>query len=118
MKNQLARIIYPFVEAAADLYGQMPPVLRHLVQASGDGTNALRKQVADIFHAVSSVIPRINDLIRSDAMAMSEGIIIQAVYIAIGPFFVADGTVDGRGKEKKDSLVVHLLGSSSMRGLR
>lgn len=51
-------------------------------------------------------------------MAMSEGIIIQAVYIAIGPFFVADSSVDGRGKEKKDSVILNTLGSSAMRGLR
>ncbi len=118
MRNQLARIIYPFIEAAGELYGQTPCLLRHLIQTSTAGHSELRDQISDVFHAVSSVIPRINDLISADSTAMSEGIIIQAVYIAIGPFFVADGTVDSRGKEKKDSLVGHTLGSSAMRGLR
>ena len=51
-------------------------------------------------------------------MAMSESIIIQAVYIAIGPFFVVDTTTDSKGREKKDSAVLNTLGPSAMRGLR
>lgn len=50
-------------------------------------------------------------------MAMSESIIIQAVYIAIGPFFVTEGS-ESEGKGKKDLAVLHTLGNSAMRGLR
>jgi cohesin loading factor subunit SCC2 len=56
---------------------------------------------------------------------MSDTIIIQAVYIAIGPFFVVDGGGDGGdgaggagGKGKKDNIVLRTLGKSAMRGLR
>jgi cohesin loading factor subunit SCC2 len=45
---------------------------------------------------------------------MSDSIIIQAVYIAIGPFFVETGDAKG----KKDSAVLSTLGKSSMRGLK
>lgn len=49
---------------------------------------------------------------------MSDSIIIQVVYIAIGPFFVVDAGGDGDGKGKKDNLVIKTLGKSAMRGLR
>ena len=56
---------------------------------------------------------------------MSDSIIIQAVYIAIGPFFVADsgGEADGGGAgggkgTKKESVIIKTLGKSAMRGLR
>ena len=120
VKNQLTRILYPFVEAASDVYGQTPPLLRHIVApgALSSECASIRQQLGEIFHAVTSVFPRVTDLVCADSMAMSEGIIIQAVYIAIGPFFVVDGSVDGRGKERKDSVVLSTLGSSAMRGLR
>lgn len=51
-------------------------------------------------------------------MAMSESIIIQAVYIAIGPFFVVESITDNKGREKKDTAAYAMLGSSAMRGLR
>lgn len=52
---------------------------------------------------------------------MTETIIIPAVYIAIGPFFVAEGGSDGDSKAKRDgapSIITSTLGSSGMRGLR
>jgi cohesin loading factor subunit SCC2 len=53
---------------------------------------------------------------------MSDSIIIQAVYIAVGPFFVVDGGGDGGdgagGKGKKDNVVLRTFGKSAMRGLR
>ena len=48
---------------------------------------------------------------------MSESIIIQAVYIAVGPFFMVDPT-DGRDRDKKDNVVLNTLGASAIRGLR
>ncbi|KAF9806781.1 hypothetical protein IEO21_08541 [Rhodonia placenta] len=114
-KNQLAKIVYPFVEASTDSNHQ-PPLLRHVVQPSSrDGSH--RRQLAEIFQAISSVVPRINDLVSAETMAMSESIIIQAVYIAIGPFFVTEGS-ESEGKGKKDLAVLHTLGNSAMRGLR
>lgn len=49
---------------------------------------------------------------------MSDSIIIQAVYIAIGPFFVVESGGDGDSKGKKDTVVLSTLGKSAMRGLR
>lgn len=49
---------------------------------------------------------------------MSDSIIIQAVYIAIGPFFVVDAGGDSDAKAKKDNVVIKTLGKSAMRGLR
>lgn len=50
-------------------------------------------------------------------MAMSETIIIQAVYIAIGPFFITE-TNENEGKGKKENVILNTLGNSAMRGLR
>ncbi len=112
------KIIYPFVEASSDVYSQVPPLLRYTVQSLACDCSAQRRQLAETFHAISSAIPRIDDLICSESLAMPEGIIIQAVYVAIGPFFVVESGIDGKGKEKKDSVVLSTLGSSAMRGLR
>lgn len=52
---------------------------------------------------------------------MSDAIIIQAVYISIGPFFAVDGIeseTGAKGKKEKESLVASTLGKSAMRGLR
>jgi len=49
---------------------------------------------------------------------MSDSIIIQAVYIAIGPFFVVDSGGDGDRKGKKEDIIFSTLGKSAMRGLR
>lgn len=64
-------------------------------------------------------------MVNAETVAMSDSIIIQAVYIAIGPFFVADsgGEVDGGGAgggkgTKKESVIIKTLGKSAMRGLR
>ncbi len=51
---------------------------------------------------------------------MSDSIIISAVYIAIGPFFVVEaGGEEGRGKNKgNENVVIRTFGKSAMRGLR
>lgn len=109
-------VVYPFVEASGDNSGPASLLLRHILLPSSRDSHH-RRQVAEIFQAVSAVIPRINDLISADSMAMSETIIIQAVYIAIGPFFVTE-TSEHEGKGKKENVVLNTLGTSAMRGLR
>lgn len=117
VKNQLSKIVYPFVEAATDLYGQVPPVLRTIAQTSSVETQAHRGLIADIFQILSSVVPRINNLICAEFISLSDVIIIQAVYIAIGPFFIMEPTVpDSKGK--KSNVVHNTLGNSAMKGLR
>lgn len=109
-------MVYPFVEASGDGSAPVSPFLRHVLLPSSRDSHH-RRQVAEIFQAVSSVIPRINDLISADNMAMSETIIIQAVYIAIGPFFITE-TNENEGKGKKENVILNTLGNSAMRGLR
>ncbi|KAI0927411.1 hypothetical protein AcV5_007956 [Taiwanofungus camphoratus] len=117
VKNQLTKVVYPFVEASAEMSSKMPPLLRHIVQPSSRDSSH-RRQLAETFQVISSVIPRINDLVSADTMTMSESIIIQAVYIAIGPFFVVEPVGESEGKGKKGSAVLNTLGNSAMRGLR
>lgn len=50
---------------------------------------------------------------------MSDAIVIQIVYIAIGPFFVVEGsTVKAGGKDKTNTVLAALGGSAALRGLR
>lgn len=123
VKNQLNRIVYPFVEAVSDIHGQSSQILVHTAKTNLDRADARREQIGDVFHALCSVFPRINFLIsRSEGgVAMSDAIIIQAVYIAIGPFFVVEfGAEAGKGsKDKSSNLVLSALGGNSgLRGLR
>jgi cohesin loading factor subunit SCC2 len=118
VKNQLTKVVYPFVEASADASSRINPLLQRLVDTTSATSRSHRLQLNDIFHSLSSVLPRINNLVCAGTVAMSDSIIIQAVYIAIGPFFVSDPRVDGDTKGKKDNVVLSTLGKSSMRGLR
>ncbi|KIL61369.1 hypothetical protein M378DRAFT_26115 [Amanita muscaria Koide BX008] len=130
IKNQLTKIIYPFVEATSSALSNMAPALHQIVQNSSSHSQGHRRQLSEIFQALSSVLPRVNNLINTESIAMSDTIIIQAVYIAIGPFFVVesgqaggygDGDGDkGRKKDKgsKENIVIRMFGKSAMRGLR
>ncbi|KZT19995.1 ARM repeat-containing protein [Neolentinus lepideus HHB14362 ss-1] len=120
IKNQLTKILYPFVEATSDLHGNMHPLLRHMLDTTSSDAREHRQMLGELFQALSAVLPRVNNLICAEVVAMSESIIIQAVYIAIGPFFVADagGDGDAKGKGKKENIIFTTLGSSAMRGLR
>ena len=80
-----------------------------------------RHLISDIFQAISAVLPRINNLICADTVAMSDTIVIQGVYIAIGPFFVVESGSEAEGKSKKDTstaIITGTLGNIGMRGLR
>ncbi|CAL1713404.1 unnamed protein product [Somion occarium] len=116
IKNQLMKMIYPFVEASSDIFGHISPILQQLVRIPSPQHEPLRRHLTEIFNAISSVIPRINDLISSDYTAMSESIIIQAVYIAIGPFFMVES--GGNSKDKASAVVLSTLSVSAVRGLR
>jgi cohesin loading factor subunit SCC2 len=108
IKNQLDRIVYPFVENS-DNSALLLHVSRH--------EKAHRAQIAEVFQVLASVLPRINNLVCADTVTMSDSIIIQEVYIAIGPFFVTEvGATDSKGK--KENSVMNTLGQTAMRGLR
>lgn len=117
IKNHLAKIVYPFIEASSA--SLLTPCLRHIVKPSSYSASMAkghRKQLLEVFQALSSAVPRIGAMVNADAMAMSEAIVIQAVYIAIGPFFVVEGEMDVKGK--KENVVFSTLGSSATRSLR
>ena len=131
IKNQLTKIIYPFVEATSASLSNLAPSLHHIVKNASGRSQGYRRQISEIFQALSSVLPRVNTLINAASITMSDTIIIQAVYIAIGPFFVVESGegsyVDGdvekekgkrRDKGEKENVVIRTFGKSAMRGLR
>jgi cohesin loading factor subunit SCC2 len=108
VKNQLERIVYPFIEGS-----DTSVLLQHV--SKHEKTH--RAQIAEVFQVLTAVLPRINNLFCADTVTMSDSIIIQGVFIAIGPFFLTEvGAFDGKGK--KESLVLNTLGQTAMRGLR
>ena len=116
IKNQLTMIVYPFVEGIA-VGMSASPQLQCIHRFTHSGCADLRRLMSELFQALSAGLPRINSLFSADGIMMSDAIIIQAVYIAIGPFFVAE-SLDGDAKGKKENAVLSTLGSSAMRGLR
>jgi cohesin loading factor subunit SCC2 len=136
VKNLLDKVIYPFVEANSDVHGRSTPRVRQFIHHSTGQSSLILLQVAkaadapaqsrrevvsEIFQTLCSVFPRIDMLVSRSHVAMSDSIIIQAVYIAIGPFFVVEFGLEGNkaAKEKTASLVLNALGGSvALRGLR
>ncbi|KAG0704778.1 hypothetical protein DFH29DRAFT_981273 [Suillus ampliporus] len=116
VKNQLTMILYPFVEAAG-VGGLSSPQLQCIHSNTHPHSSDLRRLLSELFQAVSAVLPRINVLFSGENIVMSDAIIIQTVYIAIGPFFVVESG-EGDVKGKKDNVVLNTLGNSAMRGLR
>jgi cohesin loading factor subunit SCC2 len=139
IKSHLTKILYPFVEASSPeavsnkLLG-VNPLLVHIVKPSSGSSYSSsmssqdhhRRQMSDLFQCLSAVLPRINALVNAESVAMSDSIIIQTVYIAIGPFFVVEPGTDqdssskssSKKEKEKESVVNKTLGKSAMRGLR
>ena len=78
-----------------------------------------RTLLIELFAALTTLLGRLKVLMSSDFISMSDSIIIQAVYIAIGPFFVVEGS-DAIPKANKTSVKVVLdsAWNSAMRALR
>jgi cohesin loading factor subunit SCC2 len=109
-------ILYPFVEAVG-AGGSSSPQLQRLHSNTHSCSGDLRRLLSELFQAISAVLPRINVLFSGESIVMSDAIIIQTVYIAIGPFFVVESG-EGEVKGKKENVVLNTLGNSAMRGLR
>ena len=90
-----------------------------------------RDRIAEVYTSISASIPRINTLLTTASLAMSDKVIIQTAYLAVEPFFVADSSTDGKstareaktprktGKGKaKEEDPMKSFGPSSMKGLR
>ncbi|KAF8552743.1 hypothetical protein OG21DRAFT_1477602 [Imleria badia] len=112
VKNQLTMVVYPFVEGTGAASPQLTCLLRYTHSSCGE----LRRLLTELFQALAAALPRINSLFSADGISMSDAIIIQAVYIAIGPFFVVESESDSKGK--RENVVLSTLGNSAMRGLR
>lgn len=112
-------MIYPFVEATGDVHGHAIPLLLHVAKSGDYSSQIYRREIGETFQALTSVLPRVNALVSSE-VAMSDTIVIQAVYIAIGPFFVIEMGVDSKGKKESGNILVlnSLGGKGAMRALR
>ncbi|CAE7081849.1 unnamed protein product [Rhizoctonia solani] len=120
IKSQLSGIIYPYVETASDVHGHSPPLLLHIAQGSSGFATHHRKLLGEIFLTLNASLPRITALANH---GISETMVIQAVFIGIGPFFVVEVTSEKSSKaDKKGGSRVQVLdvlgGPTSMRGLR
>ncbi|ELU38190.1 proline-rich protein Rad9 [Rhizoctonia solani AG-1 IA] len=108
VKSQLSSIIYPYVETSSDVHGTSDLAVQH------------RKLLGDIFQTLNAVLPRITALANH---GISETMVIQAVFIGIGPFFVVEVVSERASKaDKKNGNRIQVLdvlgGPTSMRGLR
>lgn len=145
-KQLLSTIVYPYVEALGDYsssstftFSHMSspaltllchlrpavnfPILTDLIATAASKTSvALLRPLADLFQTLILVLPHLEELVGSPAVGMSDDIVIQIVYISIGPFFIADPSVGGRAKAPKgkaaDAAIGVLGGKSGLRGLR
>ncbi|KAJ3516976.1 hypothetical protein NLJ89_g794 [Agrocybe chaxingu] len=120
IKNQLTKILYPFVETSAEVNTSphQNPLIHGIVKDNTSLSSTHRRQMADLFQALAAVMPKVNNLVNAESVAMSDTIIISAVYIAIGPFFVVEAGGDVDTKGKKENVINKILGKSAMRGLR
>lgn len=116
LKNQLNKVIYPFAEASSEAATTTAnPLLLYVIKNPTSGESK-RKVLNETFQTLSASLSRINALINAESVSMSDSIVIQAVYIAIGPFFVVEGDSDSKGK-KDQSVVIRTFGKSAMHGL-
>ncbi|KAF8755190.1 Sister chromatid cohesion C-terminus [Rhizoctonia solani] len=120
VKSQLSSIIYPYVETSSDVHGHSPPLLLYVAQGTSDLAVQHRKLLGDIFQTLNAVLPRITALANH---GISETMVIQAVFIGIGPFFVVEVVSERASKaDKKNGNRIQVLdvlgGPTSMRGLR
>ncbi|OCF60187.1 hypothetical protein L486_02867 [Kwoniella mangroviensis CBS 10435] len=113
IKEQMEKVIFPIVEGLA---GEKisSNYLAHIVQAE---TMSLKKgkskalspyfahpSFSAIATSIISSIPRLTSMIGRPQLAFSDSLVIQIVYLAIGPLFINEpvmkrGKKDGMGKE-------------------
>jgi cohesin loading factor subunit SCC2 len=117
LKNALARVVYPSVEASSSSSLSIP--LAWLLLSPPDPhVKICRDKLNEVHRACGATLLRVDALVRSDVVSMSDALVIQAVYVAIGPFFVVEATPESTAKGKKDVMASAILGGSAMKGLR
>lgn len=100
--------------------GHNSAILDHTLKSSSELSLTHRKNLGELFQAISSAFPHVDALVRHSSRAMSDAITIEIVYLSIGPFFVVENSSTGGGKEKeKNNVVLNALGgAAAVRGLR
>ncbi|KAJ3753999.1 hypothetical protein EV360DRAFT_52476 [Lentinula raphanica] len=137
VKSALEGEIYPFIDGCS---GVGSGLMMYIVNGVPSGSTC-RAMLGEIFAALSGTLPRISTLVggsnRHNGIPLSDAVVIKAVYVGIGPFFVTsddsshsikhDWEEDdwGRGKIKAKSKKVQggnvlttTFGKSAVRGLR
>ncbi|KAH0833821.1 hypothetical protein J3R83DRAFT_10984 [Lanmaoa asiatica] len=117
VKNQLTMVVYPFVEGSG-VGGAASPQLDCLLHYTHSNCGELRRLLTELFQALTAALPCINSLFSADGISMSDAIIIQAVYIATGPFFVVESAESDTKSKRENVVLSSTLGSRAMRGLR
>ncbi|KZS93617.1 hypothetical protein SISNIDRAFT_454038 [Sistotremastrum niveocremeum HHB9708] len=126
-KTALTLVIYPFVESFSSLHTKPSPILTSVLTSSASEIQSVRGTIDELFTVACSVITRINKLFGADvSVSMSDSIVIQTVYVAIGPFFVMESqnTVGKKSAKSKSNRVVFSTSDeaagrkTSMKGLR
>jgi cohesin loading factor subunit SCC2 len=104
VKSHLTQIMYPFVENSGNPDASLEGIFTARPYLVGEAfgrtcrpgeaasSTALRAQLSELLQVVRVALPKVNKLEHSDAMAISDGIVIQAAYIAIGTFFLVKRT--------------------------
>ncbi|PWN49132.1 hypothetical protein IE53DRAFT_318176 [Violaceomyces palustris] len=107
VKVSLEKTLLPFVEACSGLaVTATHPILASLIQFLGPqkgkkqklpidpstaaAVNSCLDLLAKLFRHTCSALSLVQRLVRLPSLAMSDSIVISAVYLAIGPFFVSE----------------------------
>ncbi|KZS93606.1 hypothetical protein SISNIDRAFT_485224 [Sistotremastrum niveocremeum HHB9708] len=103
------------------------PILTSVLTSSASEIQSIRGTIDELFTVACSVITRINKLFGADvSVSMSDSIVIQTVYVAIGPFFVMESqnTASKKSAKSKSGKVAFSTPDeaasrkTSMKGLR
>ncbi|KAJ9475705.1 Sister chromatid cohesion protein 2 [Pseudozyma hubeiensis] len=146
VKACLDKVLLPFIEACSGSAATAPhPHLVSLIDvlspqkarkkkaaaANGDeATSSIgiicRNTLSDLFAHLCSALYFVQRMVRMPSIALSDSIIISAVYIALGPFFVLEPESAGGGASSENakaaargrSALLSLGGANSMKTLR
>jgi len=125
VKDSLTKVIFPVIEGLASdsKWRDHPPIgadvvkgiesklLAHVVHAESASAHKGKSPkkhspffknpaLSEISQTCCTTVPRLTSLINKPDMAFSDSLVIQAVYLAIGPLFINEpSTKKGRGKE-------------------
>ncbi|CED83634.1 Sister chromatid cohesion protein SCC2/Nipped-B [Phaffia rhodozyma] len=122
IKQLLVQIIYPYMEGLAGST-DCPEVLSHFLKVPSTVSQPHINLISQILQTLSLTFQHLRDLINSPDVTMSDDIVINAVYLAIGPFFVAEPQLTGKGRDrtvkgKASDAIAEAAGAKSLKGLR